>query len=140
MDFEIFENKEPQDITSLINQLFDEHNTENTGHVSRKFSMKLTEGEKTVCVARCKKNNKDISINDLAVTKEMRKQGYGTKALQHIENYALENKCETLTTSTFEYQAPEFYKKNGFEELGKIEKYRGEHSLIFLRKKSKQTS
>lgn len=66
-----------------------------------------------------------------------RKQGYGKKLLDAAEQEAIKNGCIFSTTDTFDFQAEEFYLKNGYERMGEIKKYWYDHSRIFFRKNLK---
>ena len=63
-----------------------------------------------------------------------RNQGYGTKLLTVAENEAHKLDCSYSTLDTWNFQAEEFYLKNGYERLGEIKNYYLHHSKIFLRK------
>ena len=58
---------------------------------------------------------KEIHISDLIVVEEYRNKHIGTKLVEAVENH-FSNKCfENINLSTYDFQAPEFYKKLGFK-------------------------
>jgi ribosomal protein S18 acetylase RimI-like enzyme len=56
-------------------------------------------------------------IENLWISENYRKLGYGKKLLDEAERIARERKCKMIDLDTFNFQAPEFYKKYGYEEL-----------------------
>ena len=82
-------------------------------------------------------DTESIYIDVLWVEKNLQKQGYGTKLLDAAEQEAIKNGCRFSLVDTWEFQAEEFYLKNGYERIGEIKNYWHGHSKIFLRKKLK---
>jgi GNAT superfamily N-acetyltransferase len=80
------------------------------------------------------KDNQRMTVDYLWVDEPVRSQGYGTKLLKHIENIARENKCTLVWLSTFGFQAPDFYIKNGYEVFGVLEKCISGYSQFFFKK------
>lgn len=52
-----------------------------------------------------------------------KKQGLGRQLMQAAETYAQKEGLKGLTLTTFEFQAPGFYEKLGFEKIGVIPNY-----------------
>jgi ribosomal protein S18 acetylase RimI-like enzyme len=50
-------------------------------------------------------------------------RGYGKKLLEMAEDFAIERKCKLVKLDTFSFQAPEFYKKQGYEVYGTVENF-----------------
>lgn len=79
-------------------------------------------------------DTESVYIDVLWVEEDLRKQGYGTKLLDAAEREAIKNGCIFSLVDTWDFQAEEFYLKNGYEQIGEIKKYWHGHSKIFLRK------
>lgn len=62
-----------------------------------------------------------LEVHLLYVDEAYRKFGYGTQLIQEAERVAREWKCDFMKLDTLDFQAPLFYKKQGFEVYGKIE-------------------
>jgi GNAT superfamily N-acetyltransferase len=75
-----------------------------------------------------------IYIEAMWIEENLRKQGYGKKLLTEAEREAIENGCAFSLVDTWDFQAEEFYLKNGYERIGEIKNYWHGHSKIFLRK------
>ena len=57
----------------------------------------------------------EVHIGDLIIDKNHRRQDIGTKLVRAVEE-EYSNRCfEKITLTTFGFQAPEFYKKLGYE-------------------------
>ena len=57
----------------------------------------------------------EVHIGDLIIGKEHRKSGIGRKLVEEVENTYKGKGYEKITLTTFGFQAPEFYKKLGYE-------------------------
>lgn len=75
-----------------------------------------------------------INIDVLWVDETLRKSGLGTKMLRKLEKIAKKKNCKLIHVDTFSFQAPEFYKKNGFEVFGVLENCPPGHQRYFLKK------
>ena len=51
----------------------------------------------------------------MIVVEEYRKQHIGRKLIETVENYFKNKGFENINLTTYGFQAPEFYKKCGFE-------------------------
>ncbi|WP_051656512.1 GNAT family N-acetyltransferase [Butyrivibrio sp. AE3004] len=57
----------------------------------------------------------EVHIEDLIVGKEYRKSGVGSKLVAAVEDAYTGKDYEKIALTTFGFQAPEFYKKLGYE-------------------------
>jgi GNAT superfamily N-acetyltransferase len=62
-----------------------------------------------------------IEVDILWIDQTFRGTGLGTQLLVRIEEIAKEKKCTFIKLNTFSFQAPEFYIKNGYKEVGVFE-------------------
>lgn len=76
-----------------------------------------------------------LFIELLAVPEQARGQGFGSKLMQMAEELAREKECVGIWLDTFDFQAPEFYKKLGYSELGQIADYPPGHKRLFFQKR-----
>lgn len=76
-------------------------------------------------------------IDNLWIDEKYRNQGYGLSLLSLAEKIATERKCNIIDLDTFDFQAPEFYLKNGYEKLFTLDGFGNNNSKIFLKKKLK---
>lgn len=57
----------------------------------------------------------EVHIGDLIIGKVFRKSGLGSRLVEAVENEYKGRGYEKITLTTFGFQAPEFYKKLGYE-------------------------
>lgn len=75
-----------------------------------------------------------LEIQLLWVHKDYHSMGYGTKLLKEAESIAKERGCTMIKLDTFDFQAPNFYKKHGYEVFGVLDNSPKEHKRFFLKK------
>lgn len=61
-----------------------------------------------------------IHVQFLWVSDTARQAGVGTRLLQAIEEYAKGAACTKILLDTFDFQAPNFYRKHDYEEYGRL--------------------
>ena len=75
------------------------------------------------------------AIDVLAVAKPYRRQGIGSRLLAKAEEVARLRSCRGIRLETGSFQAPEFYRRHGFTEFGRIDDYPPGHTLFWLMKR-----
>jgi GNAT superfamily N-acetyltransferase len=76
-----------------------------------------------------------FNLTDLFVEKEHRFQGIGTELLDALESKLLHHGVRQIMTWTAAYEAPEFYKKQGYEVFVELENwYSNGDSRVGLKK------
>ncbi|WP_278247371.1 GNAT family N-acetyltransferase [Clostridium botulinum] len=76
-----------------------------------------------------------LSIDTLWVKKEFRNQGVAKQLLSLVETEARNMGCHIVYLSTYDFQAKDFYLKNGYEIFGVLEDCPKEHKLYHLFKR-----
>lgn len=74
-------------------------------------------------------------IDTLWVEEKYRELGLGTRLLKVVENTVKEKGCYLIHLDTFDFQAKEFYEKNGYKVFGVLEDCPINHCRYYLRKK-----
>lgn len=64
-----------------------------------------------------------LTVKYLWVKENLRRQHIGTNLLEQAEKIAKERGCCYSFLDTFSFQAPQFYKKQGYREVFTLEKY-----------------
>lgn len=66
-------------------------------------------------------NNNEIFIDEMFISPEFQRQGYGTELLNAVENYIKEHNLAGFTLSTNRFApAQHFYRKNGFSDADHV--------------------
>ncbi len=76
-----------------------------------------------------------IYVNGLWVDQLLRNKGYGQKLLGMAEEEAKKRGKKYCKVDTYDFQAKDFYVKQGYNIIGEIKDYLLGHSRIYLRKK-----
>lgn len=58
---------------------------------------------------------REVHVGDLVVIESCCRKGLGSKLLKTVENFYENKGYTTISLSTYDFQAPEFYKKCGFQ-------------------------
>jgi ribosomal protein S18 acetylase RimI-like enzyme len=74
-------------------------------------------------------------VSAIYVDQQLRNEGIGRELMKRAEALALEQGCDVIYLDTFDYQAPGFYEKLGFEVFGKLEDYPPGHQRFYLMKR-----
>jgi len=75
-----------------------------------------------------------LHVELLAVPEELRGSGFGTRALAEAEAAARAQNCIGVWIDTYSFQAPDFYRRNGYEAFAELAGPTPGSSRIFLRK------
>ena len=73
-----------------------------------------------------------MHIDSLWVDESLRGNNYGTKLLEMAEKEGVKRGCTIAYTDTFTWQAPEFYKKLGYKEYGRLEDFPVGNTLTYF--------
>ncbi|MBS0624382.1 MAG: GNAT family N-acetyltransferase [Verrucomicrobia bacterium] len=111
------------------------------GERDKEFSIFLKNDVGKVCGGiQAFLGSESIYIEILWVERNLQKQGYGKKLLDAAEQEAIKNGCVFSAVDTFDFQAEEFYLKNGYERIGELKNCWHGHSKMFLRKNLRPSS
>lgn len=79
------------------------------------FSFVAKENDELVGVITGHAIYKEVHISDLIVLKNYRNKDIGTELIGAVEQHFKNKGFENINLTTYAFQAPEFYKKRGFE-------------------------
>lgn len=112
----LFKEKIDEQIYKIINEEFTrfaDKNLVQSEYVS--FGFVAKENDKIVGVITAHTFYKDVHVDDLIVLEDYRKKDIGTQLLEAVENYCKNEGFDNINLTTYAFQAPEFYKKCGYE-------------------------
>ena len=121
-----------KEIYNIIDEEFEEFANKNEikcNYIS--FAFVAKDNDKIVGVITGKSYYKEVHISDLIVLEQYRNKRIGSKLLETVEKYYSNKGFENINLTTYGFQAPEFYKKCGFnvefvrenKEKHKLDKY-----------------
>lgn len=104
------------EIGNLIDSEFDKF-AEKNGVVCNyePFAFTAKEDRKIVGVIKGHSYYNEVHIGELIILEEYRGQGIGRRLLEQAEKHFANSGFECITLTTYGFQAPEFYKKCGYE-------------------------
>ena len=73
-------------------------------------------------------------IEFLWLDERIRGKGHGRRLLDRAEKEARARGCHVVDLRTFDFQAPQFYEKQGYVRFGELSQVGAEHTLHFFRK------
>jgi GNAT superfamily N-acetyltransferase len=76
-----------------------------------------------------------LYVDLMWIKEDLRRQGYGHRLLTMAEDEARKRGAKKAYLDTFSFQAPEFYKKHGYEVFGELSDFPAGHRRFFLTKK-----
>jgi GNAT superfamily N-acetyltransferase len=131
----IEENPDPGDVERLDDGIY-AYNAEQTGRSDgRLLSVFLRDGEGRV-VGGAFGNTwcGCLEVRLLWVEESLRRGGLGAQLLRAAEQEAIARGCHTAMLDTYEFQAPDFYRKLGYTVYAEIDDPQTQRKKIFLKR------
>jgi len=75
-----------------------------------------------------------LYVDLMWIKEELRGQGYGHRLLTMAEDEARQRGAKNAYLDTFSFQAPDFYKKHGYQVFGVLEDFPVGNTRFFLKK------
>lgn len=126
-------------VYKIINEEFNKYASKNNIKCDyTQFVFEAKEDEKLLGLLTGHSYYKEVYIEDLIVYEENRNKHIGSKLVKSVEEHFKDSEFENINLTTYRFQAPEFYKKCGFEvEFVRKNKYNPQLDKYFLIKKLK---
>ena len=77
-----------------------------------------------------------LYINLMWIREDLRGKGYGQRLLAQAEEEARTRGAKNSYLDTFSFQAPDFYKKQGYEIFGELHDFPIGHQRYFLKEEA----
>lgn len=107
----------------FLSELLDQYQKENKGiieKIEKEYSFAVFDKGNQVGGVTGRIYGNTFHVSLLAVNKEYRKKGIGKILIGKLEKIAHDENIKHLTVSTQDFQALDFYKKNGYNVFGKL--------------------
>lgn len=105
-----------EEFYNIIDTEFNKYATKNSVTCNYKpFNFIAKEDNKVLGIITGHSYYKEVHIGDLIIFEEYRNKHIGTKLVETVEKYYENKGFENINLTTYNFQAPEFYKKCGFE-------------------------
>jgi GNAT superfamily N-acetyltransferase len=133
--FEINTNPHPRDVESLKDSI-DTFNLDETRIYDFKelaILLKDSTGQMSAGIYACTWGG-CLDIRLLWVRADRRRAGLGSNLMRAAEREAIARGCHVATVETHSFQAPGFYKKLGYEEIGVLDGYPVRNKKYYLKK------
>ena len=75
-----------------------------------------------------------FSLDLMWLQEEYRGRGYGRRLLILAEEEAQKRGAKHVHLDTFSFQAPEFYRKHGYEVFGELKDFPAGHQRVYMKK------
>ncbi len=110
------ENNPQEELFKLLNIEFDKY-ADKHGVVCNyvPFTFVAKDEDKIIGMITGHSYYEEVHIGDLIVLEEYRKQHIGSKLMNKVEDHFKDKGFKNMNLTTYNFQAPEFYKKCGFE-------------------------
>ena len=105
-----------EEVDKIADELLSEYDNENNVKYNfNKFGFIAKQNDVTIGYLTGFSYYSEVTINNLVVLKEYRGKGIGTKLIKQVESHFKNKGFNNINLVTNEFQAPEFYKKCGYE-------------------------
>jgi len=98
------------------------------------FSAKSQEGELLGGIQAKRVNWGILEIELIFVFERYRHRGIASMLLQYVEQIAMDYKCHIAHLDTFDFQAKDFYLKQGYSIFGTLENAPNGHCRYYMKK------
>ena len=115
IDIEYKENLE-EELYEMVDNEFNKYAEKNEVNCNfTPFNFVAKEDDKVIGIITGHSYYKEVHIGDLIIFEEYRNKHIGTQLVNTVENFYKNKGFENINLTTYAFQAPEFYKKCGFE-------------------------
>lgn len=132
--------EEKMDYDSKIKNKYIREHIDETGIIKRKlYNYAVYEQEQIIAASLGWMRYEWFFLRDLWVDEKHRNMGIGSMLLNKIEQLAIEENQIGVRLETWDFQAPKFYEKHGYELYGKIDDCPPGVSELFYKKVFKKS-
>ena len=111
-----YKEKLDEEVYEIIDTEFNKYATKNGVTCNyTPFNFVARENDEIIGIITGNSYYKEVYISDLIIYEQYRHKHIGTKLMEAVEEHFKNKGFENMNLTTYSFQAPEFYKKCGFE-------------------------
>jgi GNAT superfamily N-acetyltransferase len=134
----ITEESDTSSVKNALHHEIREFNRKHLGDYQRKpFSLHQHDADNKIIAGVCGfiiEPYHTMRLEFVWVDEAHRKQGLGGALLKAAERFAVDKQCKQIQINTMAFQAPAFYQKMGYEQIGCAPKwFCGQDELFFIK-------
>ena len=125
----------PEDVARLGDRLYEFNAAASGVDDGRWLSIFVRDGASEICAGLHGWTwGRTCQVQTLWVREDLRGRGVGARLMAAAEQEAARRGCRELHLDTHSYQAPDFYRRLGYEVIGELPGWPGASTRIFFRK------
>lgn len=127
----------PDEVEDLIGEGLNGYNRERAGPSDERMLWIVARDDDGVVSGGLKGRSEFawLFVDWLWIRADRRARGIGSRLLAQAETEARARGCAGIYLGSFTFQAPDFYKRAGYSEFGRIGGFPPGHALVFLLKR-----
>ena len=111
-----YKDKLNEEFCNMIDSEFNKFAAKNNVESNYKsFAFVAKDDKEVIGIITGRSYYKEVRISELIVLERYRYKHFGSKLVEAVEDYFKDKGFENINLTTYSFQAPEFYKKCGFE-------------------------
>ncbi|TNC74820.1 GNAT family N-acetyltransferase [Rubellimicrobium roseum] len=119
----------------VLRVIFDGAQAEGIPFTPEEIALEAWDGSRWLGGLTARLTQRWLFLHLLAVAPEAQGRGTGSALMRAAETEARKRDCLGIWLDTYSFQAPGFYARLGYEEVGRIPDYPPGHARIFLAKR-----
>jgi GNAT superfamily N-acetyltransferase len=119
----------------ILAVIFDEARDAALPFAPEEIALEAWDGDRWLGGLTARITQRWLFLHLLGVTREAQGTGVGSRLMRAVEDEARARDCLGVWLDTYSFQAPGFYARLGYEEVGRIPDYPPGHARHFLAKR-----
>ena len=121
-------------LAGKLQSILEDRNADIEAYEKKPYAISVTDGSDVIGGVTGYSVWNWFYVSLIGIEKKHQGKGLGKKLLSMIEREAIKRKCCGVWLHTMSFQAPDFYKINGYEEFGNMDDCPIGHKRVFYKK------